>query len=124
MKALMSPLCFGARDRRKILGMLQRIDEAGISTPNDPLWSRRHELTFAEGIRENSDYEVMGQLIEEYHRSGMGTRAVALRVLSGELMGRETVSFRERLNWSWDNFRDNLRRDVERAGLESRLPAI
>jgi len=124
MNALTSPLCFGAKGRRKILGNLQTIGDAALPEMNDPLWNRRNDLTFAEGVKENNDYDVLEKLIEEYHQRGMSTRAIGLRVLCGELMGRETVSFKERCNWTWVAFRKHLRSDVERAGLHERLPAI
>jgi len=123
MQALTSPICFGATDRKKLLNWLQRMGNDVYSGP-DPLWHRRSQLTFAEGVYANDDYRVFEELIAEYHRMGMGVRAVRLRVLAGELMGRETVSFQERANWTGTKFRTQLEADLERAELHGRLVAV
>ena len=47
-----------------------------------------------------------------------------LRVLYGELMESETISFRERKGFTWGKHRDTLRRDCERARLADRLDAL
>jgi hypothetical protein len=124
MQSLTSPLCFGATDRKKLLHWLQRMNDRAHPDCTDPLWKRRAELTFAEVIYANDDYRVFEELIEDYHRLGMGVRAVRLRVLTGELMGHETVSFRERANWTGATFRSQLKADLERAGLHGRLAAV
>jgi len=124
MEAITSPRCFGAPDRTKLLNWLQRLgDDAGAAS-DDPLWKRRHELTFVEGVKEKDDYRVFEALIEEYHRLDRGVRAVRLRILTGELIGRETVSFRERQNWTDEKWRSLLRSDLQRAGLHQRLATI
>jgi hypothetical protein len=81
-------------------------------------------LTFAEGVKEKDDYRVLEALIEDYHRLDMGVRAVRLRILTGELMGRETVSFRERQNWTDEKYQSLLKSDLQRAGLHQRLVAM
>lgn len=124
MQAITSPRCFGAWDRKKLLHWLQRLGEDACGSCKDPLWRRRHELTYVEGVKENDDYRVLEELIDEYHRAGMGVRAVRLRILTGEMMGRETVSFRERYNWTDAKYRSLLKTDLERAGLHARLMAI
>jgi hypothetical protein len=90
----------------------------------DPLWKRRGELTFAEGVYEKEDYRVFEELIDDYHLHGMGVRAVRLRVLAGELMGRETVFFQERAGWTGLKFRTQLKADLKGAGLHGRLVAV
>jgi tetratricopeptide (TPR) repeat protein len=124
MEAITSPRCFGAWDRKKLINWLQRLDDHACDGCDDPLWARRKELTFVEGVKENADYRIIEELIDEYHRLGMGVRAVRLRVLAGEMMGRETVSFRERSNWSGSTFRSQLKSDLEHAGLLGRLASV
>jgi hypothetical protein len=75
-------------------------------------------------VRDHGDYEVYAEAIEQYHEQGLSIRAVRLRVLFGELIGGETVSFRERKGFTWNKFWSDLRRDCERAGLHDRLDAL
>lgn len=124
MEAITSPRCFGARDRKKLLGWLQRFGDDAVAAHYDPLWARRADLTFADGVKEKGDYQVLDELIEAYHNLGMGVRAVRLRILTGELMHFETVSFRERQGWTVEKYRLLLRADIERAGLTRRLVAV
>lgn len=124
MQALTAPVCFGAADRKKLLGSLQRMNDAARPEDDDPLWSRRSELTFAEGVKEKNDFTLFEELIAAYHERGMGIRAVRLRVLAGELMGHETISFRERHHWDWNEYWRKLRVDIETAGLADRLVCL
>lgn len=114
MEAITSPRCFGAPDRTKLIEWLRRLPDDACGSCADPLWRRRHGLTFA----------AFEELIEEYHRLGMGVRAVRLRILGGEMMGRETVSSRERHDWTEAEYQSRLRADLERAGLHARLAAV
>lgn len=124
MQALTAPLCFGAADRKEFLKTLQRMNDAFCPQGDDPLWSRRSELTFAEGVKEKNDFAIFEELIAAYHERGMGVRAVRLRVLAGELMCRETISFRERHRWDWNAYWRKLRGDFETAGLADRLVCL
>jgi hypothetical protein len=124
MEAITSVWCFGARERKKLLGWLQRLDDEVCRGCSDPFWKRRHDVTFAEGVKENNDYRVFEELIEEYHRQGLGVRAVRLRILAGEFMGSETVSFRERYGWTKEKYRAQLIADLEQAGLRERLVGL
>jgi hypothetical protein len=124
VNCLTSPLAFGHFDREKCLSWFKRLSHDGEVSAADPLWLRRERLTFAEGVRDHGDYEVYAEAIEQYHEQGLSIRAVRLRVLYGELMGGETVSFRERKGFTWDNYRADLRRDFERAGLHDRLDVL
>jgi hypothetical protein len=124
VNCLTSPLAFGHFDRAKCLSWFKRLPHDGDAAGADPLWLRRDRLTFAEGVRDHGDYEVYAEAIEQYHEQGLSIRAVRLRVLYGELMGRETVSFRERKSFTWDEYRADVRRDFELAGLHDRLDAL
>jgi len=53
-----------------------------------------------------------------------GTRAVWLRMLVGELMSMETMSFQERYGWTPTKHREDLRRDLLWAGPSARLLAL
>ena len=124
VNCLTSPLAFGHFDRLKCLSWFKRLPHDGDAADADPLWLRRERLTFAEGVRDHGDYEVYAEAIEHYHEQGLSIRAVRLRVLYGELMGGETVSFRERKGLRWADYWADLRRDCERAGLHDRLDAL
>ena len=124
MRAITTPLCFGVRDRRKLISWLQRVSANSDLSSEDPLWGRRHDLKWEIGVKENSDYQVLDELITEYHSRGMGTRAVTLRLLWAERMEAETVSFRERAGWSVAHFREHLRNDFKSAGLFIRCDVL
>ncbi|QDT54354.1 hypothetical protein Pan44_23870 [Caulifigura coniformis] len=122
-RALTAPFCFGARDRRKLIYWLQCVKETP-EISQDPLWPRRHDLKWEAGVKEKRDYQIFEELIAEYHLRGMGQRAVALRVLAAEAMGKETISFRERAGWTASKFREQLRDDFERADLRVRMNVL
>jgi hypothetical protein len=124
LNAITSPLAFGHIERQQCLAALQKLDDSADPDCVDPVWTRRKRLTFAQGVKEHDDDEVFREAIEEYHEQGLHLRAVRLRILSGELMGSETVSFRERRSFTWPAYWAALRSDVERAGLHARLIAL
>jgi hypothetical protein len=124
VNCLTSPLAFGHFDRGKCLNWFKHLPHDGHAAEADPLWQRRDRLTFAQGLREQGDYEVYDEAIEAYHEMGLSIRTVRLRVVYGELMGAETVSFRERKGFTWANYRRALRGDCEQAGLGDRLDAM
>lgn len=124
LEVLSTPVCFGA-DREKALQSVKRLrDEDYPELQSDPLWSQRHLLTFATGVKRNDDFNVYEEAITEYLRQGKGIFAVRLRVLVGELMWSETISFRERYGYSMETHRQLLRNEIEQAGLIARLVAV
>jgi hypothetical protein len=124
LNAITSPLAFGHFERQKCLASLQKLPDSADPDCIDPIWHRRSRLTFATGVKDHGDHEVITEAIEAYHELGMHVRAVRLRILAGELMGNETVSFRERKHFTWPTYWAALRNDVERAGLLARLPLL
>lgn len=124
VNCITSPMAFGPVDRGKCLAWLKRLPDAADPQNPDPVWRRRAQLTFAQGVRENRDHEVFAECIQAYHDQGLHPRAVRLRVVLGEMMGEETVSFRERAGFTWPAHWAALRDDLRRAGLDARLPAI
>lgn len=124
VNCITSPLALGWADRRKCLGWLQRLPDSADPGNTDPVWLRRGRLAFAEGTRENGDYDVLAECIAAYHEQGLHLRAVRLRVVFGEMMDGETGSFRERAGFTMPGHWAALRDDLRRAGLDSRLPAI
>jgi hypothetical protein len=124
LNAITSPLAFGRFERPKCLAALQKLDDSADPDCVDPVWKCRKRLTFAQGVKDHDDHEILREAIEEYHEQGLHLRAVRLRILIGELMGSETVSFRERRSFTWPAFWAALRGDVERAGLHARLIAL
>ena len=73
---------------------------------------------------ESPDLKLLLECLEEYKKAGEFIRAIYVRLLIGEWMGSQTVSFRERAQWSWDEFWSLLHEDHIHAGLLSRLPAL
>ncbi|HYR11420.1 MAG TPA: hypothetical protein VEQ60_26800 [Longimicrobium sp.] len=124
VNCITSPMAFGPLDRSKCLGWLQRLPDSADPENPDPVWRRRGELTFAEGVREHRDHEVFAECIQAYHDQGLHLRAVRLRVVLGEMMEGETISFRERAGFTWPAHWAALRDDLRSAGLDARLPAI
>lgn len=124
VNCITSPLALGPADHRKCLGWLQRMPDSADPGNADPVWLRRGRLTFAEGVRENGDYDVLAECIAAYHEQGQPLRAVRLRVRFGEMMEGETGSFRERAGFTMPAHWAALRDDLRRAGLDARLPAI
>ena len=118
VNCLTSPLAFGHFDSAKCLEWLKRLPIEGT----DPVLKRRDRLTFTHAAA--SDYLVYDEAIEEYHAQGLSVRAVRLRVLYGELIAAETVSFREKFAFDWNRYWEALKRDCERAGLQARLDAL
>ena len=124
VETIRSPLCFqGAsfwadtslRDlnrsdfRRKCLMWLQqaRLEEADRVT-NDPIFRLRDRLTFATGLKSIDDFPFYDQAIDEYASQGHGLDAIRLLMLYGELMKCETVSFRERYEFTMPKYRERL----------------
>jgi tetratricopeptide (TPR) repeat protein len=107
--------------RAKCLGWLKRMRDDVLPDCPDPLWKARHRLTFITGVKWNDDYLIYEDAVEEYHALGWGTRAVRMRILIGELMSGETVSFRDRYGWSREMQRTKLAADLQRAGLPPRF---
>ena len=123
VEVLSAPLCFGT-DREKALQALKRLhDEDHPELQSDPLWSQRQQLTLATGVKRNDDFNIYEEAIVEYLRQGQGVLAVRLRVLIGELMWGETISFRERYGYTMEKHRQLLRSEIEQAGLTDRLIA-
>jgi len=124
IEVLSTPLCFGI-DRQKALHSVKRLkDEDYPELSADPLWSQRHKLTFATGVKHNDDFDIYEEAVAEYLRQGKGVLAVRLRTLVGELMWSETVSFRERYGYTLAEHRRRLRAEIEQAGLTLRLIAV
>jgi len=95
-----------------------------LLSADDVLWRERRRLTFRTGVRENDDIQIYEDAITAYLASGAGARAVWLRMLVGEVMSRETVSFQERYGWTRAKQREDLIHDFLAAGLSARIPAL
>jgi hypothetical protein len=119
--AIGSPFCFsvGYDLRLKCLKALQGMKN-DLLADDDPLWRERQRLTFRTGVKQSDDFCIYEEGIESYFAAGAGVHAIWLRMLVGELMLMETVSFRERHGWSPTDHRQKLRRDLLRAGLSAR----
>jgi hypothetical protein len=123
--AISTPLCFGGGDevRLKCLRSLQGMQDELITT-GDVLWRERRRLTFRTGVRESDDFRIYEDAIAAYLAAEEGRRAIWLRMLVGELMLGQTVSFQERYGWSRAKQRQDLTRDLMLAGLSARIPAL
>lgn len=125
--SISSPLCFsGGYDLRlKCLRALQGMkDDLVTEADDDVLWRERRRLTFQTGVKQNDDFRLYDEAIEAYLAAGVGTRAIWLRMLVGELMSLETISFQERYGWTPTKHREDLQRDLLRAGLSVRVQAL
>jgi tetratricopeptide (TPR) repeat protein len=121
LETFVSPLYFGEWDwRLKCLGWLQRFRDDQYPGCEDPIWKVRTQLTLATGVKWNDDYLRYEEAVEAYHALGEGLKAVRLRLLIGGLMRGETVSFRDRYQWSREIHFQKLRADCIRAGLVER----
>jgi hypothetical protein len=123
--AISSPICFGGGydARLKCLRGLQGMKD-DMFPGDDVLWRERRRLTFRTGVKENEDFRIYEEAIDSYLAAGTGPRAIWLRMLVGELMSQETVPFRERYEWTKAKQRQDLERDLLRAGLSARVPAL
>lgn len=122
LNAITSPLCFGGSALRdKCLRMLRVLRDDFILAQDNPLWRERKRLTFQTGVKQNDDFRIYEEAIEWYLATGDGMHAIRLRMLVGELLWLETVSFQERYGWSVQKQHEDLRRDIARAGLDTRL---
>jgi hypothetical protein len=121
--AISTPLCFGGGDeqRLKCLRALQGMKDDLLSA-DDVLWRERRRLTFRNGVREDDDLRIYEDAIAAYLSSGAGARAIWLRMLVGELISREPVSFQERYGWTRAKHRQDLAHDLLAAGLSVRIP--
>jgi len=126
LEAIRSPLCFQGASfwsdsalpalsrndfRRKCLMWLQKARPEEIGpVAADPLFQVRDRLTFATGVKTIDDFSLYDQVIEEYVARGQVLDAIRLLMLVGELMNCETVSFRERFDFTLPKFRERLLR--------------
>jgi hypothetical protein len=120
-----APLCFGGGYdmRLKCLRTIQGMPDVLIRS-DDVLWHQRSRLTFRIGVRENDDFLIYEEAIASCLATGAGVKAIWLRMLVGELLALETVSFQERYGWTHEKHRHDLARDLTAAGLSARLPAL
>jgi hypothetical protein len=74
---------------------------------DDPVWNLRTQLRLKfDGTKENADYYLLRDAIEQYLSQGRTVKALTLMQTYGQLMSRETTSFQER---------HGFRRDVSSA---------
>jgi tetratricopeptide (TPR) repeat protein len=104
VRAIISPPCFGGRPL-KLLRWLASQREAPPSLVEDPIWLVRSQLclTFG-GVKENPDYPLLLNAIEQYDALGQILKAVTLAQTYAELMSSETVAFRERYGFQAEQF--------------------
>lgn len=127
VEGLCSPPSFSTRwdDRLKALAWLQSLrDEQAPRLTDDPLWRGRARLSLKSGEKFNDDFALYEESIAKYLEQARGARAIRLRVTVGELMSSETSSFRERCFYSGEKHLELLRREIEVAQLQARLPLI
>jgi hypothetical protein len=73
---------------------------------------------------ESDDCRLYEDAIAAYISIGAGTRAGWLRMLVGELMSHETVSFQGRYGWTRAKHRQGLAHDLLAAGPSARIAAL
>lgn len=123
LDVLIAPRCFGG-DKKMCLRWIQQLPDTAFFDANDPIWSHRHQLTLASGVKQNNDFLVYEELIEAYLNKREGNRAIRLRIMVGEFMATETLAFRERYNYTEARHIELLIDNLDRAGLSSRLVAL
>ncbi|MBI3469600.1 MAG: tetratricopeptide repeat protein [Planctomycetes bacterium] len=107
--------------RKKSLDMLKRLPtRQQDAVADDPLFAVLGRLSFAYGVKNNDDYGLYEQVINSYLEAGRPLDAILLWMLYGELMGFETVSFRERYGFSEQTFGERLFSLFQAAGLKRR----
>ncbi len=105
LRAIRSPPCFGQRPVR-ILRWLASQDDAQPDTLDDPIWRVRKELRLVfGGEKENSDYPMLQEAMEQYLVQGQLVEALTLMQTYGQLMSQETISFQERYGFDPAAFR-------------------
>lgn len=122
--ALGSPSCFGGDRKRALQDAVRVRDEDAPALRKDPIWSRRGLFRFVDGVKESDDYRLLEEAVEEFLARSEGQRAVWARVLHGERMAAETVSFRERYGFTREAHFTKLRAELMRAGFVSRIAAL
>jgi hypothetical protein len=88
------------------------------------LWRKRSRLNFRVGGRQHDDFPIYEEAIAHDLATGASVQAIWLRMLVGELLALETVSFQERYGWTREKHRHDLTHDIIAAGLSSRRPAL
>lgn len=120
LKSIISPPSFGWMDDHLVPWL--KIQE---SCPNDvaldPIWTNRNRLIGRYGgTKENENYLVFDEAIQCYVEIGESWKAIVLSITYGELMCRETSSFRARYGFEREMFLPNLRALIRQVGGSSR----
>jgi hypothetical protein len=116
LRALRSPPCFG-KSAVQALRWLAGQNACPSELENDPLWRHRRDLRFRfGGEKANDDYRVLQEAVREYLETGKTIEGICLLQTFGELMYRETTSFRERYGFHPERHMDYLREVCEKAG--------
>jgi hypothetical protein len=106
--ALISPVCFWPQSRQmsQLVQWLSQQTSCSDEVRGDPIWQNRGRLKFRfGGEKENDDYLVLKEAIEQYLAQAQFVKALTLMETYLELMRRETVSFQERYGFKDAEFR-------------------
>ncbi|PQO47681.1 tetratricopeptide repeat protein [Blastopirellula marina] len=109
---------------RKSVMWLQRSKKLHDSLVDDPFAARINELTFATGLAENNDIDVLQQIVEAYATSGDYAQAARVWILVGERAAMETTSFRERYNLNPTTYGSRLAELFELSGNDRRAALV
>jgi hypothetical protein len=108
IQALISPLCFWppSPQMSQLVKWLSRQQSCPEDLRHDPIWKNRGRLKYQfGGQKENDDYVVIRDAIEEYLSLSQFISALTLMESYRELMRCETVSFQERYEFNPDEYR-------------------
>ena len=83
---------------RKALMWLQRSKTLHESLLDDPVAKRINQLTFATGLAESPDIDILREIVEEYATADAYADAARIWQLIGDRAAMETSSFRKRYN--------------------------
>jgi tetratricopeptide (TPR) repeat protein len=115
IRAVISPPSFGLRAFKP----LRWLRSARVPTElrDDPLWKRREAVTLEfGGTKQNENYPLLLEAIEEYLEQQRYERALTLMQTYGEFMSSETTAFQERYGFDRPSF---VARQVE---VSAKLP--
>lgn len=102
VQAIISPPSFGQRPLKPLRWLCTA---ASLEFQSDPIWASRTKLKMVFGRnKENSDYSILLEAIQEYLQQKEFVRAAVLMQTYAELMSSETTAFQSRYGFETSKF--------------------
>jgi len=122
LRAIISPPSFGG-DLASLVRWLASLSECPSDLQEDPLWKNRRKLTMRfGGLKQNDDYIILRNAIDQYVMQGKKMEAILLMQTYGELMFRETISFQERYGYNISEHLSRQRTMTKNLGFSREIP--